>query len=159
MRGRKPDSAALKLAKGNPARRPVNMFEPAPARLVDDCPEEIVDPVARAEWARGIVPNIETGQLTAADRVLAIAHCQLWATWRKQLATADGSPEVELGPYGRAIENAARNAANKTLALLRNVEAELGFSPTSRPRVKAAPGGKAAASNPLAKWLGKGVGA
>jgi P27 family predicted phage terminase small subunit len=137
MRGRKRRPTVVRLLEGNPGHRPINDLEPQPAPLATDCPPELAaDPLARAEWDRGIVPAIQTGQITDADRVLAIAHCELWATWQSQLAAARQHAHViAAGPNNYPMPNPARVMANKTLTMLAKVDAELGFSPVSRSRV------------------------
>lgn len=148
MRGRKPKPSVLRILQGNPGHRPVNTSEPEPASLEATCPDELTsDPVAAQEWMRGIVPAIEIGQITSADRVLAIAHCTLWSTWRSQLDAAAAAPHiVASGPNGYAAPNPARGMANKTLIMLAKIDSELGFSPTSRTRVQAKPRARSAPS-------------
>lgn len=137
MRGRKPTPTALKLIRGNPGKRRLNHEEPEPPDLAPDVPAELSDQIARDEWTNRIVPAIETGQITAADRAFAIAHCELWSTWRSQLADANRHPHVvSSGKQGYPIPNPARGMANKTLTMLVKVDAELGLSPSSRSRVK-----------------------
>ena len=138
MRGRKPTPRALKLLRGNPGKRPINQAEPQPGALSPKCPKELVDVVARREWTRTIVPAIATGQITAADRVMAIAHCELWATWRSQLADACRHAHViAVGEQHYPTPNPARGMSNKTFLLLARVDTELGFTPSSRSRVTA----------------------
>lgn len=137
MRGRKPVPTALKLLRGNPGKRAINREEPAPGALAPEPPEELQDEACRREWARVIAPAIARGQLTADDRVLAIAHCELWATWRSQLAEAAKHAHiVAVGRNKYPSPNPARVQANKTLTLLWKIDAELGFSPTARTRIK-----------------------
>jgi P27 family predicted phage terminase small subunit len=110
--------------------------------------------VAHAEWVRGIVPAIELGQITTADRTLAIAHCELWATWRSQLADASQHAHViAAGPNKYPMPNPARVMANKTLLLLAKVDAELGLSPTARTRVQVS--GRLQPGNPLDRFLSR----
>ena len=97
MRGRKPTPTVLKMFRGNPGKRPINPDEPQPDRLEAACPPELTDEDACAEWHRTIVPAIRTGQITAADRVIAIAHCELWATWRSQIIAASKHAHVKIG--------------------------------------------------------------
>lgn len=137
MRGRKPTPSALRLLRGNPGKRPINVDEPQPGALEAVCPALLADPVARLEWDRAIVPAIAIGQVTAADRALAIAHCELWATWQSQLAEAVKHPHVvAVGKHKYPTPNPARIMANKTLQLLAGVDEKLGFSPTSRAKVQ-----------------------
>jgi P27 family predicted phage terminase small subunit len=139
MPGRKRRPTVLRMLEGNPSRRPFNDREPHPAALEEACPAELTDSVAQAEWTRGIVPAIRIGQVTAADRVMAIAHCQLWAVWQSQVAEAEQDGHViPMGEKGYLVANVARTAANKTFQLLVKVDAELGFTPTSRSKVTTA---------------------
>lgn len=149
MRGRKPKASVIRLLQGNPGHRPVNESEPEPASLDAVCPDELTnDPVAASEWMRGIVPAIEIGQITSADRVLAIAHCTLWSTWQSQLAAAASDTHIVLaGPNNYPTANPARGMANKTLQMLAKIDSELGFSPTSRTRVQAKPRAQRAQSS------------
>ena len=142
MRGRKPTPTVLKLLRNNPGRRRVNVDEPQPRAMPLACPSELTEADAQKEWTRVIVPAIERGQVTADDRMFAIAHCELWSTWRSQLAeAARHSHVVAVGRNKYPVPNPARVMANRTLLLLAKVDAELGFSPTARTRVKL-PAGK-----------------
>lgn len=155
MRGRKPVPTVLKFARGNPGKRPINQDEPQPGELSKDSPAEIVDPVANEEWKRTIAPAIEIGHITASDRALAIAHCELWATWRSQLADAVKHPHVvAIGKNAYPTPNPARMMANKTFLLLAKVDAELGFTPSSRSRVSAAK--KTSANKKKERFFGTG---
>lgn len=139
MRGRKPIPTLLKFSRGNPGKRRLNEDEPQPGELSPKVPEEISDPVAREEWVRMIAPAIAIGHITASDRTMAIAHCELFATWRSQLADAVKHPHVvAVGANKYPTPNPARVMANKTLLMLAKVDAELGFTPSSRSRVAAA---------------------
>lgn len=140
MRGRKPAPTVLKVLRGNPGKRRLNRAEPQPPALEPDVPPELVEAEARVEWLRTIAPAIATGQITAADRALAIAHCDLWATWQSQLGEARRHAHIiAVGPNQYPTPNPARMMANKTYQLLRATAADLGLSPTSRARV-AVPG-------------------
>lgn len=151
MKGRKPKPTAEKLLTGNPGKRPLNDREPQYGPLPVDVPIELTDPEAVAEWQRTVVPAITKGQIQTTDRVLAIAHCELWATWRSQVALAARNPHVVATKTGHPMPNPARGMANTTLKLLGKVDSELGFSPTSRSRI--AVGGESEA-DPLAEFLG-----
>lgn len=154
MRGRKPTPTVLRVLRGNPGRRPINTDEPATSALSAKCPDELSDAEAHAEWDRTIVPAITHGQITGAERVLAIAHCELWSTWRSQLADAARHPHVvAVGDKKYPMPNPARVMANKTLQLLTKIDAELGLTPTSRSRVIAKP--RVTPTNPLERFLRK----
>lgn len=136
MRGRKPTPTVLRMLRNNPGKRAINREEPEPEKLSKACPDELSDSVAQKEWKRTIVPAIERGQITAADVVMSIAHCELWSTWRSQLAAAAKHAHViAVGPNKYPAPNPARGMANKTFQLLKSVDAELGLTPSSRSRV------------------------
>lgn len=136
MRGRKPTPTVLRVLKGNPSKRPLNDNEPRPPLMAEDCPPELTAPESRDEWQRTIVPALSSGHITSADRVFAIAHCELWATWRSQLEDASRHPHVvAVGAQKHPMPNPARTMANKTLMLLAKVDSELGLTPVSRSRV------------------------
>src|SRR5215831_21031603 len=137
-RGPKPTPTVLKLLRGKPGHHPINLDEPMPGALEQDVPRELEpDAEAAAEWTRAIVPAIAIGQITAADRTLAIAHCVLWSTWRSQIAAAAaGTMTIKAGRTGYEIPNPARVMANKTLTLLAGIDEKLGFTPTSRGRIQ-----------------------
>lgn len=151
MRGRKPLPTNLKVLRGNPGQRRLNPSEPTPAPLAVDVPDELTpDPDAAGEWTRTIAPAILRGQVTSADRSVAIAHCVLWATWRSQLVEASRHAHIiAVGEQKHPMPNPARIMANKTLALLIRVDAELGLTPSSRSRVHAVP-----VAQPASKWAG-----
>jgi P27 family predicted phage terminase small subunit len=134
MKGRKPKPTVLKILHGS--RKPINRAEPQAGELSTVCPEDLIDDAARREWTDRIVPAIAIGQITATDYTFAFAHCELFATYRRQLVEAAKHPDiVAVGPNKHPMPNPARSMANKTLLLLAKVDAELGFSPTSRSRV------------------------
>lgn len=142
MRGRKPVPTVLKVLRGNPGKRQLNGAEPKPQALEVDVPIELTDEIAKAEWVRSIVPAIGNRHITAADRVLAIAHCELWATWQSQITDAARHPHVvAAGKSKHPMPNPARTMANKTLQLLVKVDAELGLTPVARSRVRIDPSG------------------
>jgi P27 family predicted phage terminase small subunit len=155
MRGRKPIPTVLKLLRGNPGKRAINRREPRPGPLTAEVPAELTDEVARAEWTRTIVPAIATGQITAADRGVAILHCRLWADWWGMLAEAAtiGNHIIHTSLKKYPIPNPARGMANTTLGYLLKVDMELGLSPVSRSRVTSAKSDASAEDEKLDKIL------
>lgn len=137
MRGRKKTPSVLNFLRGNPGKRAINHEEPKPDPLVVECPPELSDPVERAEWERTIVPAIRIGQITVAERALAIGHCVQWAVWRSQLEDAAKHPHVIAAGKNRyPMPNPARSMANATYQLLRQTDSDLGLTPTTRSRVQ-----------------------
>lgn len=144
MRGPKPQPTVVRLMRGNPGKRKTNAAEPEVDALGVAVPEELLgNDDAINEWNRSIVPAIEAGLITAADRAIAIAHCDLWSVWRAQLKEANSGPHIiHVGQNKHPTPNPARGMANSTFQLLARVDAELGFTPSSRSRVKADPRAK-----------------
>ena len=141
MRGRKPTPTVLRIVRGNPGRRRLNTNEPKPDALDTRCPDELVDEVARKEWARGIVPAIKSGEITEVEQSMAIAHCVELAIWQSQLEEARKHPHIiRAGKNEYPMPNPAQVAANKTLLLLMKIDAELGLTPSSRSRVSVSGG-------------------
>ena len=135
-RGPRPEPTALKILKGNPGQRRLNLREPIPDTLAMDCPPELTTEASISEWTRTIIPGILRRQITAADRCLAIAHCELWSTWREQLGEANRFAHVVATRDAKPMANPARRLANQSLLLLIKVDGELGLAPASRSRVQ-----------------------
>lgn len=144
MPGPPPADPRFRLIRGSRAPK-APAAGPSVAVLAPAVPDELAENVeASREWVRTIVPAIEAGLITAADRAMAIAHCDLWATWRSQLREASEAPHVvHVGPNAHPVPNPIRGMANTTAKLLRSVDAQLGLTPTTRSRVAAAPRTKA----------------
>jgi P27 family predicted phage terminase small subunit len=135
MRGRKPQPTVLKVIRGNPGRRPLNKSEPEHPGIDGACPDDLVDPVARAEWDR-ITPQLtQSGQVTMMDRSTLIGYCLKYAQWKALEDEARKHPFIVKSPSGYPIPNPALGMANKAFALMLKAAAELGITPSSRSRV------------------------
>jgi phage terminase small subunit len=139
MVGRKRMPTALRVLRGNPQKRPLNQHEPKPDAIDPEIPEELHgNPIAAKEWKSAIVPAIRIGQITIADRALAIVHCELWSSWRRELAAAAKGPIViTAGAQNIPRPNPARVQALRTGGLLAHVDEKLGLTPTARSRINA----------------------
>lgn len=131
MRGRKPKPTALKVLHNNPGRRPLNPYEPSVDPLDLAAPMEIADdPVAAAEWAR-VLAAVARGHCTVVDRSTLMAYCLKYAQWvrlESRAAADDGFKSTD-----------AFAQANKALGWMHKLAVELGFTPSSRSRILAAP--------------------
>lgn len=150
MPGPRRQPTVLRLMRGNPGKRRLNHQEPRPGPLAADCPPELTDPVARAEWDRVAPGLISSGQVTTVDRAMLIGYCQKWAQWQAIETAAAVHPFIVKGPHGHPIPNPALGLAFKAYNLLLRSAAELGMTPSARSRVQVAPSGEVAAS----KWVG-----
>lgn len=146
--GRKAKPTAQRALEGNPGHRPLNEREPTPPPLTEsfDTPPAIVgnEPAAAAEWLR-LAPMLRRcRQVTEADRAALIACCLEWAHYEK--AIGQRVPEIVTARSGYAMPNPWIAIANKALAALVKLWAELGLTPSSRSRVQVdgpGPGGDA----------------
>jgi P27 family predicted phage terminase small subunit len=122
----------LKLARGNPGRRPLPDAEPDLAPAASDAPADVCkDKGALAEWNR-LFPELEKkGVLTVGDQTIFAGYCKITA---------------EIGRYERlcarvGLANAHLNGYKgyllKLRIQLRQYAAELGLTPSSRSGVKA----------------------
>lgn len=156
MKGRKPTPTVLRILRGNPGHRPINTSEPDTHPLPTACPKELTDAAAVAEWKRMIVPAIETGHITLADRTMAIAHCELFATWQAQIVEARQHPFITAaGKNEYPMPTPVRTMAMKTLLLLARIDSELGFTPSSRSRVHLKKPGAVSPTSPVAHQKAK----
>ena len=150
MPGPRRQPTALKVLRGNPGLRHLNYAEPQHRVLTNECPAELVDPVARTEWDR-ITPSLTAcGQVLTVDRATLIAYCQKWAQWQALEAEARLHPFIVRSPNGYPLPNPALCMANKALKLMLTAAAELGITPSSRSRVVAT----VPQTQPASKWAG-----
>jgi P27 family predicted phage terminase small subunit len=137
MRGRKPTPTDIKLGRGNPGRRPVNEHEPKHDPLDPRCPDELVDPVARAEWNRVARALGSRGHVTTVDRATLILYCVKWAQWIALEREAALLPLTTRTSTGYLVPNAILGMANKAAGIFTKAATELGITPSSRSRVSA----------------------
>jgi P27 family predicted phage terminase small subunit len=149
MRGAKPKPTALKLLRGVPGKRRLNMAEPIHQPLAEECPSDLVDEDARAEWMRVASHLIDRGQVTLVDRGTLIGYCLKYAQWKALEAEARLHPFIVRSPSGYPIPNPALGMANKCFGLMLKAAAELGITPSSRSRVVAHP-----PQTQASKWAG-----
>lgn len=135
-RGPAPEPTALRVLRGNPGRRPLNVDEPQPEPITAqdkraECPAWLTGD-ARLLWKRVAPEAIRKGLLTVLDLPAFEALCQSYARWR-QFEKLTGR-NLEL-----AISKGYRNAAVKERQLMLQFGARFGFDPSSRSNVKVTP--------------------
>ena len=91
MRGRKPLATAVKLALGNPGKRPLNRREPKPVTAVPTCPAHLM-PTAKTEWKRLARYLHDLGVISELDRAALAAYCQAYGRWVEAREEAEGDP-------------------------------------------------------------------
>lgn len=141
-RGRPPLPTSIKVARGNPGKRPLNEDEPQPDGVVGDPPDYILGD-ALDEWNR-TAPKLEAcGVLTSVDRPFLIAYCQAWARYLDAERRILKSGEVVMSPNKYPIQNPYRAIANKALEQCRAFWSEYGMTASARTRIKVTPKGQA----------------
>jgi len=134
VRGRKPKPAYLRVLDGNASHRPGNPDAPQPVGDLIEAPPTLTA-TQQAVWRRAI-EHSPPGLLKHLDRsvfeswVVAVdTHEQL----REKVAKLG---MVIKGPTGGAIVNPLLREQRGQANLIRQLAAEMGFSPTARQRVK-----------------------
>ena len=142
MPGRKPKSTALKLINGNPGRRPLNMQEPQLQSGIPDKPDWF-DTYASEEWDR-ITSNLNGQRIfTKNDLGILVSICIAYEQLRETLAIIKelgrsyvvedmgGNTHYKARPECVRFETAQKE--------YRTLLAEIGFTPSSRSKVKTLP--------------------
>lgn len=135
MKGRKPKPTYLRVLDGNAGRRPVNQDEPLPPGKLDEIPppEHLSDEQKRV-W-RTAIEHAPPGLL----RKLDWAVFEQWVVHHANFLEASN----KVAKTGQLIKkgdgwdwNPYMSIMNKQSALALKCAAELGFTPSSRTRVK-----------------------
>lgn len=142
-RGPPPKPTKMKIAAGNPGRRPLNPHEPEPTPGPPRMPAWLSSR-AKAEWKR-IVPELDRlGLLTVVDMAALAAYCQAVAELEQATRTLDKEGRVCTWPIvdkeGKKVGD--RLKAHPAVAMQRDASqrikqylGEFGMSPSSRTRV------------------------
>ncbi|QDV89501.1 Phage terminase, small subunit [Phycisphaerae bacterium RAS2] len=139
MRGRKPIPTAIKRARGNPGKRPLNDHEPQPARAIPSCPE-FLDEAAREEWHRVTVLLDRSGILSEIDGTLLAGYCQAYSRWQYAERQLQKYGPVVLSPDKKfPLPSPYLAIANKALEQMHKFCVEYGMTPSSRSRVTTVP--------------------
>lgn len=142
MPGRKPKATTLKLINGNPGRRPLNKEEPQFESGMPDKPDWF-DTYASEEWDR-LTTNLNGQRVfTKNDLGILVSICIAYEQLRETLAIIKavgrsytvedmgGNTHYKARPECVRFETAQKE--------YRTLLAEIGFSPSSRSRIKTLP--------------------
>jgi phage terminase small subunit len=92
------------------SRGPLTPHEPQHALLDEAGPDELREPLARAEWQRVMDIVRNTGHLQAVDRATFLAYCLKYAPLLQVEAEAAKHPFIVKGVNsGRSSSSAIRN--------------------------------------------------
>ena len=141
MRGRKPLATAVRIATGNPGKRPINRHEPKPAHEIPTRPAHL-SPTAKAEWKRLARILHDLGMISQLDRAALAAYCQAYGRWVEAERKLKETPVLLRTPAGYVQPSPWLAISNKNLELMHKFMCELGLSPVSRSRVTATPMGR-----------------
>jgi P27 family predicted phage terminase small subunit len=139
MRGARPKPTAIK--KLHHSREPINEREPQPVGNVTAAPAHFDDD-QRAAWDYA-VQHSPTGMLKMVDAGVlecwVVAHC-MHRTAVKALQAA-GSLMVTT-PNGLQVQSPFVPIVNRQAQIMMRAAAELGFTPTARPKIGLSGGGE-----------------
>ena len=136
QRGRKPKPTALKVLEGNPGKRPLNLYEPAPEGKLPECPAWLEEE-AKAEWERLAVPMHNLGLLTELDMAAFAAYCQAYARWKEaeEFITQHGTIVKTPSGYWQQVPQVS--IAQTYLKMMQKSAEQFGLTPSSRSRIVA----------------------
>lgn len=135
--GRKPLPTIVKINRGNPGKRPLNMNEPQPRKGRPICPSHL-DDEAKREWKRICDTLDDMGLLTKADRSALAAYCVAWSRWVEA--------ENKVREYGLVLKSERSklpvpspylNIAKQAMDQMCRLMGEFGLTPASRTRLSA----------------------
>lgn len=102
---------------------------------------ERLDEVARAKWEELGPVLFRVGVLTEADGDVLGVYCEQFARYVQLEAELDRTGFWIEGSQGQDVRNPLIGDCRQQANLLRQLEAELGITPSARTRVKALPKG------------------
>jgi len=135
MAGRKPLPTAVKVARGNPGKRPLNTKEPAFRVRLLRAPAYFSEE-AKAQWYKIGRMLVRGGILTEADGTLLEAFCVVYARWVDSEKQVLRLGTVVKSGDGDLMRNPYLMVANRALDQLIKMMGDLGLSPSSRSRLQ-----------------------
>jgi P27 family predicted phage terminase small subunit len=132
----------LKIAAGNPGKRPLNEQEPKPEASAGEPPSWLSSD-AREIWFRLAAPMTKCGLVTRVDELALARYCTLLAMWIKAteaVQKAKSSAYTIKNKSGQIVGHRELPQMAELRRLgpqLTQLEREFGLTPASRTRVKA----------------------
>ena len=140
-RGPPPEPTVFRELRGNPSKRPFNIYEPKPDEVPEDFPApDWLEGEARGKWEYVIPILVRMKVMTEADVETIARYCALWEQWKINydhvkaghgvLPLRDDKGNIkylQTTPYASQMRSLARE-------LLR-IEQEFGLTPSSRSQV------------------------
>jgi P27 family predicted phage terminase small subunit len=141
MKGRPPKPTRVKELAGTLRQHRVNREEPQPETGIPQ-PPKVLNRRARAAWRYYAAILDKARVLTLADREALACYCTAAARRAQAEEELSTHGPVVKSPSGYPIQNPWLAIANKAMEQMLRWGAELGLSPASRTRIKAAPPAK-----------------
>lgn len=136
--GRRPEPTALKVLRGNPGKRPLNLREPRPEVTVPPCPAHLTGE-ARREWRRASRLLAQMGLLSRMDKAALALYCQAWGRWVDAEDYLKKYGVMVKSPSGFPMQSPYLAVANKSMEQVRALLTEFGMTPSSRTRLSVEP--------------------
>ena len=137
VRGRKPTPNVIKIARGNPGKRPLNENEP-PAKEVTRIPTLPVslkgNKIGAKQWRLLARKLIDMNVLGDVDLMALEQLCSWYAHWHKAEAALQREDDVVKARRGNFMQQQFSVARRSSEMMLRFMS-ELGLTPSSRSRV------------------------
>lgn len=134
--GRPPLPTDLKILRGNPGKRRLDVAdEPQPRPGVPEPPDHL-DDAGREQWFRWCTELSAMKVLTLADREALAVMCDTWSRYLKAEAAVKKFGLLTKSPNGYPIQNPALAIATQAGKQLRQMMSEFGLTPAARTRIK-----------------------
>ena len=133
--GPPPQPTALRILRGNPAKRPLPKNEPQPKQGIPACPRHIHGE-ARREWRRISIDLASCGLLTQVDRAALAGYCQAWARWVEAEDVLRTAGVLIKTPNGMLAQSPILAIANRAMDQMRAFLCEFGMTPAARTRIQ-----------------------
>jgi P27 family predicted phage terminase small subunit len=141
-RGRRPEPTVLKIAKGNPGKRPLNKSEPKPP--VDAiAPPDWVIGKSREKWDELVPKLLGMGVMTNADIDTIARYCAMHEQYLKYLDQVRRGLDVlvmrdDAGRVKYMQSTPAATMMTKLAASMLRIEQEFGLTPSARSQISVA---------------------
>ena len=136
-RGRKPDPTILKLVKGNPGKRPLDLTAPtaraaAPNKRAPFC----LSKPAQRHWRKLYLELHAAGVISEMDFHELLLYCQAWERYEEARAQIDTKGSmIQTTPTGYLAVSPFISILNKSFDQMLRISANFGMNPTARTKV------------------------
>lgn len=134
--GRTSKPTHLKLLAGNPGKRPINTEEPIPkGNLKGKEPPKEFGLYAKKMW-KTCLDNSPDELLKEIDQMELIRYCVAYELYTQAYKEVKKGGAVVVNAIGNSIKSPWVSILNEQSAIMGSCGANLGFSPTSRTKIK-----------------------